>query len=208
MYDVDKLERDWIKYKRKKSLLPLVGLLVIVLILIVVVYMKFFYISSSNQKASKNNPNLKQNKIPASQDYNKQTSNKTGHNAINFNDSSTKTNTHERKKIKIVITERKKGSNIAQDIESRYKSSPNTNDSMFLAKYYYDRGDYAKAEKWAYETSKLDSNIEDSWLIFAKAQAKQGKRLEALKILKIFYDKSGSQKARNLIDNIRRGKKY
>ena len=206
MYDVDKLERDWIKYKRKKLLLPLVGLLVIALILIVVVYMKFFNIGLSNPKASKNSPNLKQNKILASQDYNKQTSNKTAHNYLN--DSPTQTNTHERKKIKIVITERKKGSNIAQDIESRYKSSPNTNDSMFLAKYYYDRGDYAKAEKWAYETNKLDSNIEDSWLIFAKAQAKQGKRLEALKILKTFYDKSGSQKARNLIDNIRRGKKY
>ncbi len=68
--------------------------------------------------------------------------------------------------------------------------------------------EYAKAEKWALETNKLDNAIEESWLIFAKAQAKQGKRIESLKVLKAFFDQGGSSKAKILMDRIRRGKNF
>jgi len=112
-----------------------------------------------------------------------------------------------KKSILIQVTER--GSkDIAADIENRFEFAKDKSDSLFLAKYYYDKMEYAKAEKWALETNKLDNTIEESWLIFAKAQAKQGKRVEALKVLQAFYEQSGSPAARVLMDKIRRGKRF
>ncbi len=229
MYNVDKLEKQWIHYRRKKLIIPLVSMVVIVFISGLFFYIKdrgmeinksSDVVVSTNEKISKNSKDKSKNTkkaaklnalettVPSLEQKNEKAVDKVGQ--IIFQDSTPSQQSTKRKKRKnllIQVTERG-GKDIAKDIESRFEFAKDKSDSLFLAKYYYDRMEYAKAEKWALETNKLDSALGESWLIFAKAQAKQGKRIESLKVLKAFYDQTGSQKAKVLIDKIRRGKRF
>jgi len=88
--------------------------------------------------------------------------------------------------------------------EERFKSTQDPQDSLYLAKYYYKKGNYDKAETWAVNTNSIDGDIEESWIIFAKARAKQGHRVDAIKVLQSYYDETGSAKAKELLDKLRR----
>jgi hypothetical protein len=79
---------------------------------------------------------------------------------------------------------------------------------MYLAKYYYRKKRYRKAEYWAMQANAIDSTQEGSWIIFGKAKAKQGHRTDALRVLQAFYDRSGSMRVKMLIDRIRKGRSY
>jgi len=94
------------------------------------------------------------------------------------------------------------------DIEKRFSSTQNKDDALFLARYYYDKKQYKKALRWSLETNKLDSNIEESWLLFGKAKAKLGQRMDAIRVLQSYVDRTGSSKAKKLLGNIRRGKAF
>jgi hypothetical protein len=54
--------------------------------------------------------------------------------------------------------------------------------------------------------NKLDKNLDESWLLFAKSKAKLGKKQEAINILASYYKKSESAKAKVLIGQIKTGK--
>jgi len=99
----------------------------------------------------------------------------------------------------------KKTEYTVQEIEKRFRFARNKEDALFLARYYYDKKQYTKALSWALETNKIDSNIEESWLIFGRAKAKLGQRKEAIRVLQAYYDRTGSQKSKKLLDSIRRG---
>jgi len=88
--------------------------------------------------------------------------------------------------------------------EERFKSTQDPQASLYLARYYYKKGNYDKAETWAVNTNSIDGDIEESWIIFAKARAKQGHRVDAIKVLQSYYDETGSQKAKALLDKLRR----
>ena len=94
------------------------------------------------------------------------------------------------------------------ELEEKFKETQNPQDSLKLARLYYKLGDYKKAEDWAVNTNNLDGDIEESWLIFAKSRAKQGFRTDAITVLQTFYDETNSQKAKVLLDKLRRGKKF
>jgi hypothetical protein len=65
---------------------------------------------------------------------------------------------------------------------------------------------YKKAEYWALQTNRINEKIEDSWLIFATAKAKQGKKNEAMKVLRAYIDKTDSVRAKELYGRINSGK--
>ena len=90
------------------------------------------------------------------------------------------------------------------EIEDRFKETQDPQDSLYLAKYYYKIGNYKKAENQAVNTNNIDGDIEESWLIFAKARAKQGFRVDAIKVLQSYYDETHSPKAKELLDKLRR----
>jgi len=92
-----------------------------------------------------------------------------------------------------------------KDVAKRFAQSHDTDDSLFLAKSYYRKGNYKKAEYWALQTNKVNDNIEESWLIFAKSKVKQGKKNEAISILTIYIKKSNSLQAKNLLNKIKKG---
>ena len=92
------------------------------------------------------------------------------------------------------------------EIEDRFKATQDPKDSLYIAKYYYKKGNYKKAETWAINTNNIDGDIEESWIIFAKARAKQGFRVDAIKVLQSYYDETKSPKAKELLDKLRFGK--
>jgi hypothetical protein len=59
-----------------------------------------------------------------------------------------------------------------KDVANRFKDTSDTDDSLFLARTYFDKGNNKKAIYWALQTNKINPNIEESWLIFASAICK------------------------------------
>lgn len=93
-----------------------------------------------------------------------------------------------------------------KDVEKRFEKSHDIDDSLFLARSYYKKGNYKKSERWALETNKVDPNMEESILIFVKSKTKLGRKNEAISILKSYLKKSNSQEARNLLYRIENNK--
>ena len=92
-----------------------------------------------------------------------------------------------------------------KDVEKRFTLSHDTDDSLFLAKSYYRKGNYKKAEYWALQTNKVNGNIEESWLIFAKSKVKLGHKNEAIRILTTYIKRSNSVEAKSLLYKIEKG---
>lgn len=93
-----------------------------------------------------------------------------------------------------------------KDVENRFKQSHDIDDSLFLARSYYKKGNYKKAEFWALETNKVDSNVEEGMLIFVKSKMKLGRKNEARNILTRYIKESNSQEAKKLLYSIENGK--
>lgn len=93
-----------------------------------------------------------------------------------------------------------------RDVEKRFSSSRDVDDALFLAKYYYGKDDYKKAEYWALEVNKIDETLEDGLFIFIKAKYKQGHKNEAISILMAYLKKTNSQEAKKLLYTIKKNK--
>jgi len=106
-----------------------------------------------------------------------------------------------RKKVHLDIIETTSMS-AYKDVEKRFHQSHDIDDSLFLAKSYYKKGNYKKAVQWAYETNKLDSTLEESFLIFIKSKMKLGERSEVLSILNRYLERHDSKNARVLLNQI------
>ena len=85
------------------------------------------------------------------------------------------------------------------DVEKRFMQSYDTDDSLFLAKSYYRKKNYKKAEYWALQTNKVNNSLEESWLIYVKSKAKLGHKNEAIHILTNYAQRSNSSAAWNLL---------
>ena len=73
---------------------------------------------------------------------------------------------------------------------------------MLIAKKYYDIEDYKNSEKWALIANELNSENEESWVIFAKSKYNLGQKYDAVKVLKIYNDKANSKDIEELIKHI------
>jgi len=92
------------------------------------------------------------------------------------------------------------------DVEKRFHQSHDIDDALFLAKSYYKKESYKKAEHWALEANKLDSSLEESFLIFVKSKLKLGKVNEVKSILNQYLKHSESKDARDLLNKIENNK--
>ena len=104
-----------------------------------------------------------------------------------------------------VSTKKKKKRTIGS-AENNFSKSRSYYDALYLAHAYYKKGNYAKAQKWALVTNDINSKLEESWLIFAKAKAKLGQRSEAQQVLSAYIAKTNSSKAKALLRKIKKGK--
>ena len=93
-----------------------------------------------------------------------------------------------------------------EKMKMKFLKSQNPREALLLAKAFYKQGAYAKAENWALRANKIDSNLDESWIIFAQSKAKMAKKEEAIKILVAYYNKTKSNKVKTAITRIKRGK--
>lgn len=93
-----------------------------------------------------------------------------------------------------------------EDVEKRFYQSEDINDALFLAKSYYNNGNYKKAEYWALQTNRLDETLEESLLLFVKSKVKLGNKNEGIAILTSYLKKSNSQEAKKLLYQIENDK--
>jgi hypothetical protein len=128
------------------------------------------------------------------------------------------------KKVAITVTEPLKSTNVVEkprkkmhltiikttsssaykDVEKRFADTADPDDSLFLARTYYEKGNNKKAIYWALQTNKLNSNIEESWIIFAKAKARSGHKSEAIRVLSNYVKRSNSREAQRLLIKLKK----
>lgn len=96
--------------------------------------------------------------------------------------------------------------NDIRDIIKRFKHNNNPALSLFVAKKSYELGDYKQAYNYALITNRINSDIESSWIVFAKSLVKLGKKDKAITTLKKYISYSNSGNAKILLDNIISGK--
>ena len=89
-----------------------------------------------------------------------------------------------------------------QHVIARFKKSNSPALSLFIAKSYYEQGDYNQAYNYALVTNQIDNNIEASWIVFAKSLVKMGQKEKAISTLKEYIKHSKSNNAKTLLDEI------
>jgi len=92
-----------------------------------------------------------------------------------------------------------------ENIERRFKETSNPSLGLFIARYYYDHGNYNEAYNFSLKTNTLNSKMDESWIIFAKSLFKLGKIEQAKKTLQVYISESNSESARSLLESIERG---
>ncbi|OIP56726.1 MAG: hypothetical protein AUK54_01585 [Helicobacteraceae bacterium CG2_30_36_10] len=88
----------------------------------------------------------------------------------------------------------------------RFKKNNNPALSLFVAKKYYDIGEYRQAYNYSLITNQLNNNIESSWIIFTKSLVKLNEKEMAIKTLQQYIEYSHSNQAKMLLDEITAGK--
>jgi len=88
----------------------------------------------------------------------------------------------------------------------RFNVNHNPALSLFVAKKYYQLGDYEQAYNYSLITNDINNNIEASWIVFSKSLVKLGKKEKAVETLKKYISHSDSSQARQLLDEILSGK--
>lgn len=106
---------------------------------------------------------------------------------------------------KITIKRKNRDKDIL-DIIKRFKKNNNPALSLFIAKKYYEQGNYHQSYNYALITNQINSKIEASWIIFVKSLVKLGKTDMAIKTLKDYIRQSQSTSAQTLLDEIILGK--
>jgi len=101
---------------------------------------------------------------------------------------------------------RKNDAKDIQDVVKRFKKNKNPALSLFVAKRFYAMKNYQQSYNYALITNELNSDIEDSWLIFAKSLVKLDQKDMAISTLESYIESSRSIKAKLLLDSIRNGK--
>lgn len=92
-----------------------------------------------------------------------------------------------------------------EELQRRFKETSNANLGLFIARYYYDLGNYDESYNYALKTNNINNKMDESWIIFSKSLVKLGKTDQAKKTLKLYLSQSDSEAARGLLDAIERG---
>jgi len=109
------------------------------------------------------------------------------------------------KKSSIQIDRQNTHDDISQVIK-RFKKNNNPALSLFIAKKYYQLGEYHQSYNYSLMTNEIDNDIEASWIIFTKSLVKLNEKSMAIETLKKYISHSNSHRAKILLDDITSGK--
>ena len=233
MYDLKPLEEEWERYHRKKSLPLYIGIFIGLLLISSIVIAFYYDVFSNNiekkiSKMENNNTAIVMDKESVLENASKQHVTKEVKNTVLKEDIKHNNPTEiivdnipiledkkERKKIDEPNKTRNKmhldiieSSSLDdyKDVEKRFFKSKDIDDSLFLAKAYYNIGKYNKSEFWALQTNKINSTIDESWIIFAQSKVMLGQKNEAISILSNYIKRTGSERAKDSLLKIKTSK--
>lgn len=116
------------------------------------------------------------------------------------------TNVTVEEEVKKITINRRDAADDIKHIIKRFKKNNNPALSLFVAKKYYELGDYHKAYNYALITNQINRDIEASWIVFSKSLVKLNEKEMAIKTLKEYIENSHSSSAKILLDEIVSGK--
>jgi len=220
MYDIKMLEEEWKRYNRKRYRPWIWALSIMILFGIAIGYLWYAKVPLTNMLPEKSAPSVKKVKTtntakrtivldgPISVLESKPLSPAEADVPlveVSMEESIEKpSETVEKKRLEIQVVEANDPSTF-KAIEKRFRLGHDIDDSLFLARSYYDKRQYKKAEYWALQTNKIDDNIEESWLIFVKAKLKRGQKNEALRVLNAYIKRTHSPEAKALLEKVKKG---
>ena len=73
---------------------------------------------------------------------------------------------------------------------------------ILLANKYYKEGNYKEALKWVKNANIQDNKRAISWILTAKILNKMGKKKEAIKLLKLYYNFNKDEKVKKLMEQL------
>jgi tetratricopeptide (TPR) repeat protein len=225
MHSIELLELKWHNYQLKKRL-PWYSYLLLTLLAYVYLehreaigsHAKMFFLDMNSSVLVVAEPQLthtivKKDGTQSLKDENSSSISKAdkGAMAIEFNDEPP-VKEHERKFINIIVTDKADvngTSSSSRDelkiVEERFGKNQTYEDALYLASNYYSQGNYDKSVKWSLICNNLNSNSEESWIIFAKSKAKLGKARDAVKILEAYLKENNSEKGQLLLEKLNSG---
>ncbi len=163
------------------------------------------YQQNNNQRVYNN-----QSGYPNNQQYGynqpTQTYQNNNYNTQEVNENSNIVNQNEVTENPNITIDVKSSSNDIQDVIKRFENNKSPVLSLFLAKYYYSKGNYKMSKSYSLVTNELDSNIDESWILFVKSLMKLGDKKKAKKTLTSYIKHSNSLKAKELYKKINKGK--
>lgn len=92
-----------------------------------------------------------------------------------------------------------------QSIESKFYATNDITYSLMLAEEAYNKKDYDNAIKWALTSNEINKDSIESWIIFAKANYKKGRKNDAIYALESFNAKHKNHEIEALISQIKSG---
>jgi len=112
-------------------------------------------------------------------------------------------NTNDKNMDEKSIKEDKKNDN-ENTAKSFIKTSPlpSFKTCIFLAKKYYKEGNYREALKWVKNANIQDNKKAISWILTAKILNKMGKKEEAIKLLKLYYNYNKNEEVKKLMEQL------
>jgi hypothetical protein len=91
------------------------------------------------------------------------------------------------------------------ELHRRFKETGNANLGLFIARYHYNRGEYAESYNYALKTNGINNKIDESWILFSKSLIKLGKTEQAKKTLQLYIQQTNSENAKGLLDALDKG---
>ncbi len=89
-------------------------------------------------------------------------------------------------------------------IKKKFYATNNIAFSLLLSEKFLEKKAYKKALKWALISNEIDENNEKSWILFAKAKMKLGKKQDALNALNVYLKNSNSTQVKKFLDDIKK----
>jgi len=110
--------------------------------------------------------------------------------------------TQKEKKKKVFISSQNVGS--LSLIKKKFYATNNITFSLLLSEKFLEKKKYKKALKWALISNEIDEKSERSWILFAQAKVKLGKKQDAINALNVYLKNNNSTQVKKILDDIKK----
>ncbi len=101
-----------------------------------------------------------------------------------------------------LIVRMKTSNNTLEYLIERFNERRDPKLAAYIAQSYYKKKEFEEAIKWSIMANSLDPSDEGSWLLYAKAKVRIGKKKDAIRALRAYLNQYSSQKVKAYLHNL------